>query len=89
MYNMNQFMRHLRKSESVKVLVVQSCLTLCNSMDCNPPTTSVHGIFQARILVRVAIHSPGDLPYPEIKLDSPALRADSLPSEPQGSLTRY
>jgi len=27
-----------------KVSVAQSCLTLCNSMDCSPPNTSVHGI---------------------------------------------
>ena len=32
-----------------------SCLVLCNSMDCNPPGSSVHGILQARILERVAI----------------------------------
>ena len=35
--------------------VSQSCLTLCNPMDCSPPGSSVHGIFQARILERVAI----------------------------------
>ena len=33
----------------------QSCLTLCNPMDCNPPGSSVHGIFQARILEWAAI----------------------------------
>ena len=33
----------------------QSCWTLCNSMDCSPPGSSVHGIFQARILEWVAI----------------------------------
>ena len=36
-------------------LVVQLCLTLCNPMDCNPPSSSVPGIFQARILEWVAI----------------------------------
>ena len=30
--------------------VAQSCLTLCDPMDCSPPGSSVHGIFQARIL---------------------------------------
>ena len=30
--------------------VTQSCLTLCNPMDCSPPGSSVHGIFQARVL---------------------------------------
>ena len=29
--------------------------TLCNPMDCSPPSSSVHGIFQARILKWVAI----------------------------------
>ena len=33
----------------------QSCLTLCNPMGYNPPGSSVHGIFQARILEWVAI----------------------------------
>ena len=28
---------------------LQSCLTLCNPMDCSPPGSSVHGILQARI----------------------------------------
>ena len=32
----------------------QSCLTLCDLMDCRLPGFSVHGIFQARILERVA-----------------------------------
>ena len=36
---------------------VQSCLTLCDSIDCSPPGTSAHGIFQARILEWVAISS--------------------------------
>ena len=30
--------------------VAQSCLTLSNPMDCSPPSFSVHGIFQARVL---------------------------------------
>ena len=33
----------------------QSCLTLCDPMDCSPPGSSVHGIFQARILEWVAV----------------------------------
>ena len=37
------------------VLVAQSCLTLCNPMDCRPPSCSVHGILQARILEWVTI----------------------------------
>ena len=41
----------------VCVLVAQSCLTLCDSMDCSPPGSSVYGIFQARILEWLAISS--------------------------------
>ena len=33
-----------------KVKVAQSCLTLCNPMNCSLPGSSVHGILQARIL---------------------------------------
>ena len=39
----------------VKVLVTQSHLTLCDTMDCSPPGSSVHGILQARILEWVTI----------------------------------
>ena len=37
------------------VLVAQSCPALCNSMDCNLPGSSVHGLFQARIMEQVVI----------------------------------
>ena len=36
-------------------LVAKSCRTLCNSMNCSPPGSSVHEILQARILEWVAI----------------------------------
>ena len=38
-------------------LVTQSCLTLCDPMDCSPPGFSVHGILQARMLEWVAMPS--------------------------------
>ena len=38
-----------------KVLVAQSCPTLCDPMACMLPGSSIHGIFQARILEWVAI----------------------------------
>jgi len=34
---------------------LQSCLTLCNPIDRSPPGSSVHGIFQARVLEWIAI----------------------------------
>ena len=39
----------------VKVLVTQSCPTLCDPMDCNTPGSFVLGILQARVLEWVAI----------------------------------
>ena len=41
--------------KKMKVLVAQSCPTLCNPMDYSLPGSSVHGILQARILEWVAI----------------------------------
>ena len=37
------------------VLLPQSCLNLCDPIDCSPPGSSVHGILQARILEWIAI----------------------------------
>ena len=45
----------LQHSSRVKVLVIQSCPTLCDPMDRSPPGSSVHGIPQARVLEWVAI----------------------------------
>ena len=41
----------------VKVLIAQLCPTLWDTMDCNPPCSSVCGILQARILEWVTSHS--------------------------------
>ena len=62
--------------------LLQSCLTLCDPIDCSLSGSSVHGIFQARVLEWIAFPSPGDLPDPGIEPGSPALQADALPSEP-------
>ena len=51
----------------------QSCLTLCNPMDCSPPGSSVHGILQARILEWAAMPSSRGLPDPGIEPESSAL----------------
>ena len=69
--------------KKVKVLSDQSYPTLHNPLDCSPPGSSVHGIFQARILEWVAIPlSRGSSP-PGIEPESPALQVDSLGSRPQ------
>ena len=52
--------------------VAQSCPTLCD-----PSGSSVHGIFQARVLEWLLFPSPWDLPYPGIEPRSPALQTDT------------
>ena len=44
--------------------VAQSCLTLCDPVDCSPPGSSIHGILQARILEWVAISSSRGSSWP-------------------------
>ena len=46
-----EYLQDLLESESE---VTQSCPTLCDPMDCSLPGSSVHGIFQARVLEWVA-----------------------------------
>ena len=69
-------------------LVAQSCPSLLyNPLDCIPLGFSVHGIFQVRILEWVAIPCSKGLPDPgtePLSPMSPALQADSLPTEPSG-----
>ena len=52
------------------------------------PGSSVHGILQARILEWVAMLSSRDLPDPRVEPVSPALQADSLPTESPGKSYR-
>ena len=47
-----------------KVLVAQSCPTLCDPMDCSPPGSSVHGILQARILEWITMPSSRGSSWP-------------------------
>ena len=65
-------------------LVTNSCLTLCDPMYCSPPGSSVHGIFQARILDGWPFPSPGDLPDLGIEPASPALARGFFTAEPPG-----
>ena len=56
-----------------------------NPVDSSLPGSFVHGIPQTRILNWFAIPFSTDLPDTGIEPRFPALQADSLPSEPQGS----
>ena len=67
-----------------KMLVAQTCPTLCDPTDCSPPGSSVHGILPAKILEWVATPSSRDLPHPGIEPGSPAWQGNSLPSELPG-----
>ena len=62
-----------------------SCLE--NPMDCSLPGSSVHGILQQEYWSRLPFPSPGDLPDPRIEPRSPAVQADSLPTERLGKLS--
>ena len=64
-----------RWKKKMKVLVAQSCLTLCNPM---APLSLEFS--------RQPFPSPGDLPDPGIKPKSPARQAASSPAEPSGEL---
>ena len=67
--------------------VIFLCGWLCNFLDYSPPSSSVHGIFQARVLEWVAISSSRGSSNPGIKPASPVsptLQADSLSTEPSG-----
>ena len=71
----------------VKALVVHSCLTLWDPVDCSLPGSSVHRILQARILDGLSCPPPGDLPtwgFESVSLRFSVLHADSLPSELTG-----
>ena len=68
-----------------EVVCAQSCPALCDPTACSPPGSSVHEILWAKThWSGLPFVSPGDFPDPRIKPGSPALRADSLPSESPG-----
>ena len=67
--------------------VALSCPTLRSPMDCSSPGSSVHGVFQASTLERVAISYPRGSSWPRdwtTSLASPALAVDSLALAPPG-----
>ena len=77
-------------------VLIQSCLSLCDPMDCNLPGSSVHGIFQARILEWVAISfsrgpsQPKDQTYISCSLTLAGRFFTSEPSEkPLESVTGW
>ena len=75
-------------------VVIQLCLMLCDPslLEHKWPGSSLHGVFQARILEWVGFPTPRDLPAPGIEpvsLVSPALVGSSLPLCLLGSSPGY
>ena len=68
-----QCMKVKRESE-----VAQSCLTLSNPMDCSLPGSSIHGIFQARVLEWIAISFSNTLVQFSHSVVSDSLRLHDL-----------
>ena len=64
----------------------QLCPSFCDLLDCSLLGSSVHGIFQARILVGLSFHPLGDFLYPGIEATSPALTGSFLTTVPPGKL---
>ena len=62
----------------------QSCPTLCDPLDCSLPGSSVHGIFQARILECVAISPSKGSSWPKIETASPILAGRFFTTVPPG-----
>ena len=63
---------------------LQLCPTLCESMDCSRQGSLSMGFSMQEYWSGLPCSPPGDLPDPGIKPGSPALQADTLPSEPPG-----
>ena len=70
------------------LLIRRGVQLFCNPMGCSPPGSSVHGIFQARILEQVAISFPRGSSQPRrgIEPTSPALAGGFFTTEPPGKL---
>ena len=69
----------------VCVLVTQSCPTLCDPMDTSCQAPLFMGFFRQKYWSGLPFPSPEDLPDSGIEPRSPALQADSLPTEPPGT----
>ena len=65
------------------------CPTLCDPIDCGPPSSSVHGIFQARILEWVAISLSRESSWPRDWTHIPAWHAEFLTTEPPGKPSEH
>ena len=78
---------HLAKIRKMKVLISQSCPSLCDPMDYVAHQAPLSMGFSREEYWNVLLFPfPGDLSDSGIKTESPALQADSLPSAPPEKL---
>ena len=68
------------------MLVAQSCLTVCDPMDCSPQAPLFMEFSRQEYWSGLPFPSPEDLLHPGNKPRSPALQADFLLAEPPGKL---
>ena len=67
----------------IQMLAAQSCLILCNPVDCKPHQAPLPmGFSRQEYWSGLSFPTPGDLPDPGIEPRSPALQVNSLSSEP-------
>ena len=86
----NAFFRLTNKR--CECMCTQLCPALCDPMDCSLPGSSVHGIFQAITLERVAISYSRGSSQPRDQTASPiclALASRLLTTEPPGKLSNW
>ena len=68
-------------------MYVQSCLTVCDPLDCSPPSSSLHAIFQGRILEWVTISFSRDSSHSRDQTCVSCvcwIVGSSLPAKPSG-----
>ena len=83
--NRNQHFPSFWKFPSNVFVVQLSGIQLfCNSTDCSPPGSSVHGISRQEYWSRLPFPSPGDLPDPGIEPLSPVFAGGFFITEPPG-----
>ena len=78
------FFHVLISTYNFRCLVAQSCLTLCDPMDCSPPGSSAHGILQARILELIAISFSKGSSISRDRTQVSYIAAGILATEPPG-----
>ena len=84
---LRRFSCHRPVLEKWKVLVTQSCPTLCDPKDCSHPLTLSMEFSRQEYWSGLPFPSPGNLPDPGIESRSSALQVDVLQSEPPGKPT--